>query len=155
MEVEECNLLKLLSSPIDNEGYELLEVKFAKNDQINTIKLFIFHEQGIDIEDCVTVSQIAKGIIENNYPIYDNFTLEVSSPGIFRELKFPKHFNIYKGKRIKVKLKQKIQGIKIAFGKVKEIYQDGIILKIENANKTIIIPFSLISKANLEPLIYI
>jgi len=153
MDIQEKNLIRILSLPIKNEGYKLLEVKFFGNGPENIIQLVIYNDQGVDIEDCVKIHDIANEIITNYAQINENFTLEVSSPGIFKELKKPEHFKIFKGKRIKIKLKQKIQGISTALGEISDSSLEGINLNIENINKTIIIPFSLISKANLEPLI--
>ncbi len=66
-------------------------------------------------------------------------------------LRKPEHFQIFKGKRIKVKLFQKIQGLKTATGNIIKSNKEGVSLKIVNTNNCIQIPFSHISKANLEP----
>ena len=87
----------------------------------------------------------------SNEGILDYQTLEISSPGIFMKLNKPEHFKIFKGKRIKVKLQQNIKGYKIVTGIIAKCSREGINLKMRNIRESLKIPFSYISKANLEP----
>ena len=47
-------------------------------------------------------------LFDENDPIAEAYTLEVSSPGIFRVLKNPEHFRRFTGERIKIRLEKKI-----------------------------------------------
>jgi len=150
MLLDEEHLLKLLALPIKKKGYNLLEIKFCNRGSERIIKLFIYRPQGIDIEDCVKVNNLASEFMKKE-GFLDNHTLEISSPGIFMKLNKPEHFMLFKGKRIKVKLLQKIQGYKIAIGNIVKCSDRGISLNIENKREGLKIPFSYISNANLEP----
>ena len=150
MQLDEEHLFKLLALPIKKKGYNLLEIKFCNKGPEEIIQLFIYKHQGIEIEDCIKVNNLTKEFLKNE-EILDHKALEISSPGIFMKLNKQEHFKIFKGKRIKVKLLQKIQGYKIATGNIVTYSENGISLKMENKSKNLHIPFSNISKANLEP----
>ena len=84
---------------------------------------------------------------------FETSNLEVSSPGIFRKLKTSEHFKAFKGQRIKVRLQQKIQGIKNTVGKLEECSEEEIHLILETDGSELVIPISQITKANLEPIL--
>ena len=150
MQIDEEHLLKILALPIKKEGYKLLDIQFCNKGSEKKIKLFIYQPKGIEIEDCIKVNNLASECMKNE-GLLDNQTLEISSPGIFMKLNKPEHFKTFKGKRIKVKLLQKINGYKIATGNIFKCSEKGIHLKNGNTKEDLNIPFSYISEANLEP----
>ena len=79
--------------------------------------------------------------------------LEVSSPGIFRKLKTPDHFKSSTGKRIKVHLNKKFEGLNTVIGDLQKCDDSAICILKDTNGPDMIIPYSLISRANLEPLL--
>ena len=149
----ENNLFNLLAIPIKTKGYELVDVEYNRHGSEQTIKLFIDSPLGIGMDDCVVVNQIALEVIGSDDPIFETNNLEVSSPGIFRKLKTAEHFKAFKGERVKIRLQQKIQGIKNTIGKLEECSEVEIRLIIETDGSELVIPISQITKANLEPIL--
>ena len=144
-------LIKLLTVPLRIEGYELLEIGYKKHGSSQTVQLIIDSNLGIGIDDCVAVNQVAQEIFDSENPISDSYTIEVSSPGIFRKLKTAEHYQTFTGKRIKVRMHQKIHGVKDVVGKLEESTEQEIRMRLESDGSELIIPYSLITKANLEP----
>ena len=144
-------LIKLLTAPIKSEGYELLEIECKRQGSSQTVQLIIDSNNGIGIDDCVAVNQVAQEVFDTENPISDSYIIEVSSPGIFRRLKTAEHFQTFTGKRIRVRLHQKIHGVKNMVGELEESTEHEIRLKLESDGSGLVIPFSLITKANLEP----
>ena len=105
------------------------------------------------IDDCVSVNQITNNIFGKTNQYYKDYVLEVSSPGIFRKLKTPDHFKSFTGKRIKVHLEEKIEGLMTVTGELQKCNEETICIQPDTNNSDIIIPYSLISRANLEPLL--
>ena len=147
----EEKLVSLLAAPIKNVGYELVDLEFNRHGSLQIIQLFIDNPNGIGIEDCVAVNQVVQEVMDSEDPISEAYTIEVSSPGIFRKLKTAEHYKTFTGQRINVRLHQKIQGVKNAVGNLEECTEKGIRLKLETGGSELVIPFSLITKANLEP----
>ncbi len=146
-------LINLLTVPIKSEGYELLDVEYNKHGSNQNVQLIIdsINGIGIGIDDCVAVNRITQEVLDNENPISDSYSIEVSSPGLFRKLKTAEHYKTFTGERIRVRLQQKIQGVKNAVGKLEESTEQEIRLKLESDGSELVIPYTLIKKANLEP----
>jgi ribosome maturation factor RimP len=54
------------------------------------------------IESIAKLNDIVSPILENLDFLGENFLLEISSPGIFRKIKFIKEFNLFKGKKMHI-----------------------------------------------------
>lgn len=108
---------KLLQSRINELGYELYDVEYAKEGKNYFLRIFIDKEDGIDLNDCEKVNDGIMELLDEADYIKEQYFLEVSSPGIERVLKKTKHFDSAMGETIEVKLykpmdKQKdIEGI--------------------------------------------
>ena len=76
------------------------------------------------------------------------YQLEVSSPGVERRLSRPRDFERFVGQKIKVSLREPIEGAKRYEGSLTS-FGEGIVT-LETPEKTVAIPFDLISKANLK-----
>jgi ribosome maturation factor RimP len=146
-------LLRIRLNPvIEDLGYELYDLEDLQNQGQRILRVSIDHEQGIQLEDCVRIDQMLQKLFDENDPIEEAYTLEVSSPGIFRVLKNPEHFRRFTGERIKIRLKKKINGMRQAIGKLCSSTEDGIQFLPENENEEeLFIAYRNISKARLEP----
>ena len=146
-------LLRIRLNPvIEDLGYELYDLEYLQYQGQRILRVSIDHEQGIQLEDCVRIDQMLQKLFEENDPIEEAYTLEVSSPGIFRVLKNPEHFRRFKGERIKIRLKKKINGMRQAIGKLCSSTEDGIQFLPENESEEgLFIAYGNISKARLEP----
>jgi ribosome maturation factor RimP len=146
-------LLRIRLNPIiEDLGYELYDLEDLQYQGKRILRISIDHEQGIQLEDCVRIDQMLQKLFEENDPIEEGYTLEVSSPGIFRVLKNPEHFRRFTGERIKIRLKKKINGMRQVIGKLCSSTEDGIQFLPENENEEeLFISYENISKARLEP----
>ena len=146
-------LLRIRLNPIiEDLGYELYDLEDLQYQGQRILRVSIDHEQGIQLEDCVRIDQMLQKLFEENDPIEEGYTLEVSSPGIFRVLKNPEHFRRFTGERIKIRLKKKINGMRQAIGKLCSSTEDGIQFLPENEREEgLFIAYGNISKARLEP----
>ena len=146
-------LLRIRLNPaIEDLGYELYDLEDLQYQGQRILRVSIDHEQGIQLEDCVRIDQMLQKLFDENDPIEEAYTLEVSSPGIFRVLKNPEHFRRFTGERIKIRLKKKINGMRQAIGKLSSSTEDGIQFLPENESEEgLFIGYGNISKARLEP----
>ena len=150
---EEKKIISFLSEPLKIAGFDLIEVKVCKLNAQKTIQLYVDSPNGIKIDDCVNVNKITKNIFGKSNQHYKDYVLEVSSPGIFRKLKTPDHFKSSTGKRIKVHLQKKIEGLMTVTGDLQKCDEETICILPDTNGSDMIIPYSLISRANLEPLL--
>ena len=150
---EEQKIISLLSEPLKIAGFVLIEVKVCMLNAQKTIQLYIDSPNSIQIDDCINVNQITKNIFGKTKHYYNDYALEVSSPGIFRKLKTPDHFKSSTGKRIKVHLQKKIEGLMTVTGDLQKCDEETICILPDTNGSDMIIPYSFISRANLDPLL--
>lgn len=105
---------------IENMGYHVIEVEYAKKSDGMNLTFFIDKEDGIKIEDCETVSKAIDQPLEELNPTNDEaYVLSVSSPGIDRPIKTEWDFNKNQGKEIEITLFAKLDGKKKFVGILK------------------------------------
>jgi ribosome maturation factor RimP len=100
----------LLEPVLARDGYELVEVEWARGGGHWTLRLYIDREGGIGIEDCQTVSRTLEPILDVEDLIEPAYDLEVSSPGLDRPLRKPTDFERFAGQRVHVKAYGPVSG---------------------------------------------
>lgn len=94
-----------IAKPIADElGLRLWDVRFVKEGANWYLRIFIDKEGGVGIDDCVAMSHALDKPLDEADPIEQSYCLEVSSPGIERELTRPEHFEAYLGSNVIVRL---------------------------------------------------
>lgn len=93
---------KLIHEDVRIEGFELVEVQFNRAKGRYLLRIFIDHEQGVDLYDCERVSQRISDSLDKVDLIPGPYVLEVSSPGLDRPLKREEDFIRYRGHRVRL-----------------------------------------------------
>lgn len=88
---------ELLTPTVTGLGYDLWDVEFEKEGSEWYLRITIDKFEGITIDDCELVHRTIDPIIDEADPIEHSYRLEVSSPGIERELKRPAHILSFTG----------------------------------------------------------
>jgi ribosome maturation factor RimP len=101
---------RLLEPVLVRDGYELVEVEWARAGGRWTLRLFVDRAGGFGIEDCQTVSRTVEPILDVEDFIEPSYDLEVSSPGLDRPLRKPEHFATHAGQRVVVKAFGPLEG---------------------------------------------
>ena len=118
---------------IENMGYHVIEVEYAKKSDGMNLTFFIDKEDGIKIDDCEAVSKAIDAPLEELNPTGDeSYVLSVSSPGIDRPLKTDWDFNRNLGKEIEITLFAKLDGKKKYVGILKNYDEKSITLEADN-----------------------
>ncbi len=127
-----------------------LEVDFSKENGKWFLRIFLYKQEGVTLDDCENVSRSLNTFLDELIPV--KFYLEVSSPGLDRKLKSDKEYIIFQGKTIDLKLKSQIEGTEEKHFICKILDFDpeiGVkVLKIDE-NKELIIPKDKIHRAQL------
>lgn len=75
----EVKIRNMIEDIITNNGYILDEVIYEKEGSIYFLRVVIDKEGIMDVEDCVTVSNLINPILDKEDPIEDNYILDVCS----------------------------------------------------------------------------
>lgn len=132
----EIRTAKLLEPILSEHSFELWDVEYIKEGSDWYLRAYIDKPGGITIDDCVTVSrQLSDKLDEEDY-IEDAYILEVSSPGLGRQLKKDKDFERCIGESIDLKTYRMIDGKKDFTGILHAFDKETISMQIEGETVT-------------------
>lgn len=116
---------RIVQPIIQEMGLTLWDVRYEKEGSAWYLRIYIDKPGGVDIEDCEKVSRAVDAPIEQADPIPGSYYLEVSSPGIERELVKPEHFKAYEGEKVTLRLIRPLEDGQRSFTGVLGRFSDG------------------------------
>ncbi len=138
----------LFKEEIETLGYKMYHMEFVNESGINILRFYIDHENGIALADCEKVSRRISEILDEKDPISEDYSLEVSSPGIFRTLFTKAHMESALGEKVMVKTKKPVAGAKKFEGILKGVNDQGVVILKEKSELEI--TFGNLKSINIE-----
>ena len=130
-------------------GLELVHIEVAGTKRDAVLRIFIDKEGGVTLDDCSLVSKGIEEILDAEDFIPSRYVLEVSSPGIERQLYSLSDFVKFTGHLAKVKLKTEIDGQRTFVGTITSV--DGDKIEFEDRTKgSMTFDYPDVEKANLK-----
>ena len=114
---------KLLLPIVEEYQFELVDVEYVKEAGSWYLRAYLDKEGGFTVDDCELVSRRLSDLLDEEDFIPDSYILEVSSPGLGRQLKKEKDFARSLGEEVEVKLYQAVNRQK-EFTGILEGYDD-------------------------------
>ncbi len=142
------DLHNLLDKTVVGLGYELVDLELSPKGR--TIRVFIDKldkEGGIDVDDCVTVSNQLSRLLEVENVDYDR--LEVSSPGLDRPVKKAADFERFAGQDIQLRIRMPLNGRRNFQGELLGLRDGKVALRLETGE--VELDLENIEKARLVP----
>ncbi len=133
----------------EESGLEFVHAETSGANKNLTIRVFIDKKGGVKHEDCVLVSRNIETILDDGDFIPSAYLLEVSSPGLERELYSLQDFEKFAGHLAKVKTETAIAGQKNFRGRIIGIEVEEIIFD-DKTKGNVRFPYDIVAKANLE-----
>lgn len=125
-----------LAEPIARSlGLQLWDVRFVKEGASWYLRVFVDKEGGVSVEDCVAMSHALDGPLDETDPIEQNYYLEVSSPGLARELTRDQHFQAFLGARVRVRLIRPVETIRDFAGELASFEDGTVTLLLEDGGQ--------------------
>lgn len=137
---------RLLTPVVTEMGYRLWDVVFHKVGADPTLTITIDNDEGITIEDCERVHRAIDPLLDEADPIEVSYQLEVSSPGIERDIRTDAHIAACMGEEIEARLYAPLEGKRVFVG-ILAAYEDGKVT-IETAEGEMILPRAAIAHMN-------
>ncbi len=138
--------VRVIIEPIAEElGYYLWNVEYVKEGADYILRVTIDNDEGITIEDCENMSRTIDPVLDEHDPIEDSYLLEVSSPGLERELTRDDHFALSVGEKVEVRLFAPVDGSRVWTGILGELGEDGSI-PVTCADTTRLFPRAAVAK---------
>ncbi|MBR3673376.1 MAG: ribosome maturation factor RimP [Clostridia bacterium] len=136
----------LVKKPIENLGYQLYDVQYAKEGKDYFLRIFIENQNGqISLEDCEKVNNEIEELLDTADYIKEQYFLEVSSTGVEKIIRKEKHLQENIDEYISINLFKPINNSKEFIGILKKfddetiyIEVNGEIIELERKNISLI-----------------
>jgi ribosome maturation factor RimP len=128
---------------------ELVRAEVVGSAKQPIVRIYIDKPEGITHDDCSKVSHEVGAFLDEQDFISQEYTLEVSSPGLERELYSLKDFEKFAGSLAKVRTKYAIDKQRNFRGKIKAVENEEIVFD-DKTNGEVRFPYEAVAKANLE-----
>lgn len=136
-----------ITSTISKLGFEIEHVEYVKEANNYILRIVLDKPSGtVDVDECEKVSRAVEDIIDTI--IKNEYVLEVSSPGIERQLRNIRLYKKYVGKEIYVKLFKKIEYGKELIGILKDVNEENNSITLKNNEFEVVINLDEITSAH-------
>ncbi len=144
------NAVREIAEPLaESLGYFIWDVEYVREGAQWYLRITIDNEEGIDINDCEKMHRAIDPLLDEADPIEDAYTLEVSSPGIERDLKNDMQIEACEGWDVEVKLYAPIDGSKLYRGVLMGLTENGdIAIGIDGTEEPKIFARTSVAKIN-------
>ena len=128
---------ELANEIVKGSELSIYDVEYIKEGADFYLRVYIDKAEGVNIEDCETVSRALSEKLDEDDFIADQYIFEVSSPGLGRTLKKDKHFKQSIGEEVSIKLYKPIDKQKEFVGVLMEFDKDNLVISndIDGENK--------------------
>ena len=123
----------LVVKSIENLGYQLYDVQYAKEGKDYFLRIFIENPNGqISLEDCEKVNNEIEELLDTADYIKEQYFLEVSSTGVEKIIRKEKHLNENIDEYITVNLFKPVNNSKEFVGILKKFDNETIYLDVND-----------------------
>ncbi len=140
-----------VSAALEAQGVELVDLVVQNQGRKKLLQFFVDKAGGVTLDDCSELSNKIDAVLEMENLIDGAYILEVSSPGVKRALKKPEHFKKFINERVRVVLKNPLEGRGFFTGTIASADEEGFIL--DDGLNRFNFKYDNIKKANLDPVL--
>lgn len=127
-------VLEIVKPFADELSLQIWDIVFKKEGTDWYLRIFIDKEGGVSVDDCVDLTHLITEPLDEADLISHSYTLEVSSPGIERELKKEEHFLKYIGAAVMMRTIRPIDGVRDFTGTLKSYDGGKITVTLQGGN---------------------
>ena len=140
-------LAELLNPILEDLGFEMVRVRLSTSAPSTLQIMADGRDSPVGVDDLAEINTSISTILDVEDPIAENYTLEISSPGIDRPLTRKKDFDSYQGFEAKLETTELIDGRRRFRGVLAGIDDDEVLINLEEG--TVGLKFSWLSEARL------
>ena len=151
----EEKFFKLCKDLLLTNGYGVYDLRYLSG--CSTLRVFITKKndvKGIDINDCVIVDKLISPRIDDEDWVPNNFVLEISSPGVYRDIRKVDQLRFSVGELIKIKFNSQINDKnfknKIATATLLNFDQESMLVRVIDSEIELNVRYETIKSVNAE-----
>lgn len=152
--IEQTGLVDTITGLVEQAaagtGIEVVEVQLRGAGKARLLRVYIDKSGGVTHGDCELISERLGSLLDEQDVVPgDGYTLEVSSQGVDRKLSRPRDFERVLGRKVRIALKQPVQGQTRIEGRLAGFA--GGVLDVEiTPDELMHVPLEQVQKANLK-----
>ncbi len=133
----------------DRCACELVGVRYVNEAGGWVLRVILDRPGGVTVEECAAVSRRLSVLLDVEDSIPHAYTLEVTSPGVERELCGAEEYRRYVGRRVRIETRGSVRGRKLIRGVLDGL--EGEVLRIrEESGDALEVPLERVARARLE-----
>ena len=142
---------KLARACAEKLDLEIVEVEYVKERGIKILRIIADSSEGLDVDKATALNQMISEALDVEDYINEEYYLEVSSPGLERELKKESDITNAIGKYICIRTYEKVENLKEIYGDLESYDGNTFVLNclIKGRKKTIVVEKNKVSKVRM------
>lgn len=128
-------VMDLITPILADLGLELYDLEFVGGTLRVTVDTPPGSPGGVDVDQLSRCTRLISRDLDHEDPVPGNYTLEVSSPGLERNLRLPRHFQREIGKSVAVRLRDAIAGERRLTGLLVAASETTVTMLLENGDE--------------------
>jgi ribosome maturation factor RimP len=140
----------VVSPVLDAHGLQLVDLQWRREGRRRVLRFFVDKPGGAGIVDCQRLSHEAGDVLDVSGLIQESYDLEVSSPGLDRELKTDREFAWALGKDVRCWVREPVDGRLEFAGRLEKAGPERLAIASPDG-QTAEVPKVLLTKARLDP----
>jgi ribosome maturation factor RimP len=119
------------------EGVELDDLEVVGSGPGTVVRVTVDGPEPVDVDHIAALSRGVSRLLDAEDPVSGSYTLEVTSPGLERKLRRPRHFEKSLGREIKVKTRHPVGEASQHRGVLSQVDEDGFLVDVDGEERRI------------------
>ena len=136
----------LVAPVVEAAGLEVWEISFGREQGRRILRVTVDRDGGVDLDTIAELSErLSRRLDLEGFAGDSAYALEVSSPGLERPLRSPRHFERSVGQQVKVKTVEPVEGRRVHEGAL--VSADAEAIVVASAGGELRVPYADIASA--------
>ena len=123
---------------IEEQGFFLIDLVIRGSQRNKVIEIFVDGEKNVSAEDLAALSRLLGNKIDEHSLIDSSYRLDVSTPGVYRPLKFLQQFPKHLNRKFEILYREDDETIKKFNGVLLNINGEDLLFKMDNSTEQLL-----------------
>ena len=135
---------------VQAHGLSLVDLEVRGNGRRTAVRIYVDKPGGVTIDDCQALSYEVGDLIDVSNLVPRSYDLEVSSPGLDRELRKDRELRWATGRLVRVWTREPVDGRREILGRLVLVDEAALVVASLDSDGPVQVPRSLLAKVRLE-----
>tara|TARA_B100000575_G_scaffold249302_1_gene215621 strand:+ start:119 stop:577 length:459 start_codon:yes stop_codon:yes gene_type:complete len=146
---KELQIEELITPTVEALDATVWGIEYLNQGKYSLLRIYVERDAGVSVDLCAEVSRHVSDLLDVEEILPSAYTLEVSSPGMDRQLFKGKQYLAHVGDRLDVRLNYPFEGRKKIVGTLAGLEDDSVVLQVDD--EEYLLPLENVQKARIVP----